>query len=389
MPSVVQGVDPWAVDRYPDPANPSQNRGVTADSARFLLGGLMATVAPLKAASGIIPEGADASGQPSGLLLSTVSPNAMQVQLAPGRFVVQPSAIGTPYLGGIKQTAILDVPPADPQNARIDLVVGRVYTTSQPCAVELLPGSPTLGTEPALPDGAVKLGTVPVAAGATSITSVLPYRSFAVAVGGVIPTWNGIALDRPGYPDQLRTNNGALERYDAVKSKWTVQSGRRINFTPVVRNDANAVYFLGDGSASGWYQFGAEDVCNFHISIKFGTGVARYPGQLHVDPPPGVVPVSASWPFGLGQLRATFRTQGVSGVRPQTFWSGYADARNDGLYPYFPINENLSRCDMMQNNIRDGSGGLLGYGCPKLPGPNVETVTSGAALTIDGTFQVG
>ncbi len=175
------------------------------------------TVDRFGARSGVHPGGSDAVS----LAGSTITVQHTKAVIYEGT-----DALRGPYLVQLTGTTFT-LSPADPSNARKDIVVARVYDHDEDASgqrkadPEYLVGTPAGSpVEPAVPAGAVRLATidVPASPGVATLTYNAPY---VVATGGVLPVRTSADLPTLGvhegaYADQRDTDE--LKRWSG--SAW-------------------------------------------------------------------------------------------------------------------------------------------------------------------------
>src|SRR5699024_3424303 len=173
----------------------------TAQSLRLSMSGLLTKGVPdrLGARPGVIPNGRDA-----------VSLSGVQVTVHDCNVVLNPalSAQDGPYIAHFTEhTHTLD--PGDGSNARIDIVVARVYdddhdgSGQREAVTELITGNPSPSpARPAVPAGALLLRVIDVPADGTGSPSLQDYAPpSTVATGGVLPVRTADDLPMTGLPE--------------------------------------------------------------------------------------------------------------------------------------------------------------------------------------------
>ena len=129
----------------------------------------------------------------------------LNVQVAAGYCCVPHPVTGQGgYIFGTLTAQTLSLAAADPSNPRIDLIVARVYDTSNSssfCDVEVITGvAATPAVTPSTPSAAIALASVSVPAAAVALSSgaVTDLRAYVVAPGGILPIANSAAA--PAVP---------------------------------------------------------------------------------------------------------------------------------------------------------------------------------------------
>lgn len=217
-------------DALHTPANPATPTVgvVTADDARLSQAAAWArSAAGVGARTGVVY-----AGVPLLLAGTATTAPSMQVSVAALHFVAQKAAAEGVYVGASPGVVLLDIAAAPGANSRIDVV----YVMQRDAASPTSPDPVTQGemgvvtgtaavtpTKPSIPAGAVELGTVTVAAGATATTNaqvtVATTCLWTVPLGAPIPVRNQgerdvITAYKGVTVDRLDLNH--LERYDGA-----------------------------------------------------------------------------------------------------------------------------------------------------------------------------
>jgi hypothetical protein len=159
------------------------------------------------------------------------TPN-MSVNVSAGRAVIQgdESANQGFYLVWNDAVQNLVISAADPTNPRRDIIVARVKDTYYSGATDAFELAVVQGTpapspsDPAIPNNAIQLARVAVAAGATSITNanITDLRPRAAARGGVIVCTSSTRPSAPTAGDLIyETNTKKLLEYQDSTLGWT------------------------------------------------------------------------------------------------------------------------------------------------------------------------
>ncbi|ALO10388.1 hypothetical protein AQF52_4794 [Streptomyces venezuelae] len=205
--------------------------GQTRQGSRHIAVGATTPTTPLTARSGILPGTNDGKYRVGGLWMSGNGP--MTATVYAGRAIVQGPAVQGAYPVALDQDTVLTFADGDPLNARIDLVVLRVYddqydsSKRSEAAIEIVKGTPSaVPAAPAAPPLSLPLFSVKVVAGASAGTNgilwsgtgiVTDLRVTTASVGGILPVYNNAAV--PGsYPGQYQDNDNAhfLQRWDGT-----------------------------------------------------------------------------------------------------------------------------------------------------------------------------
>ncbi|WP_314612070.1 hypothetical protein [Streptomyces stackebrandtii] len=205
--------------------------GQTRQGTRHISVGATTPAAPLTARSGILPGTGDGKFRVGGLWMSGNGP--MTATVYAGRAVVQGPAVQGAYPVVLDQDTVVTFADGDPLNARIDLVVLRVYddqydsSKRSEAAIEIIKGTPSAApVAPAAPPVSLPLFSVKVVAGASAGSNgilwsgtgiVTDLRVTTAGVGGILPVYNNAAV--PGsYPGQYQDNDNAhfLQRWDGT-----------------------------------------------------------------------------------------------------------------------------------------------------------------------------
>lgn len=217
-------------DALHTPANPATPTVgvVTADEARLSQAASWARSATgVGARTGVVFAGTTA------LLggTSTTAPS-MTVTVAALHFVSQKAASEGVYVGSSPAVVVVDIAAAPGTYSRIDLVYAMQRDAGSPTAPDALTQaeigvvtgvSNVTPSKPALPSGAVELGTVTVAAGATATTNgsvtVSTTARWTAPLGAPIPVRNGSergALVPYRGLMVSRLDSDVVERYDGT-----------------------------------------------------------------------------------------------------------------------------------------------------------------------------
>jgi hypothetical protein len=183
--------------------------------------------------------------------LSVYPGTGMTVNVQPGSFVAPNSAspAAGAYVSTLTSTATLTVEAANPTYSRIDQVVAYVVDTGTSAsygAVEVITGVasslPIISLPPA---NSVRLATVTVPAGATSITSgaINDTRAFTTATGGVLVAAKGSVL---GYDGMIGYDKTAGVFYHNGTSTTATQM-HVLPWKPVVAKLASSVTVASTG----------------------------------------------------------------------------------------------------------------------------------------------
>ncbi|MFE4589544.1 hypothetical protein [Streptomyces laurentii] len=205
--------------------------GQTRQHTRITHIGATTPVNPLGVRSGILPGSYDGKYRVSGLSVASAGP--MTAIVSHGRAVIQGTTTEGAYPVALDEDLTLTFADGDALNARVDLVVLRVYDndTDTPgryeAGIEIVKGAPAAApVAPAAPARSLALVTVKVKAGASAGTGGIDWtatgtltdlRATTVASGGILPVYNNGGV--PGaYPGQYQDNDNAhsLQRWDGT-----------------------------------------------------------------------------------------------------------------------------------------------------------------------------
>ncbi|MEU7038076.1 hypothetical protein ABZ958_30975 [Streptomyces sp. NPDC046237] len=202
--------------------------GQTRQNTRITAHGATTPVNPLATRSGILPGTYDGKHRVGGLWMAGNGP--MTATVYHGKAVIQGGTTDGAYPLALDEDITLTFADGDPLNARIDLVVLRVYDNDlgkYDAAVEIVKGTPS--ATPVVPNApalSLTLFSVKVPAGTSAGTGGIPWtatgtvtdlRTTVVNVGGILPVYNNAAV--PGsYPGQYQDNDNShlLQRWDGT-----------------------------------------------------------------------------------------------------------------------------------------------------------------------------
>lgn len=223
-----------------------QNSG--RDMRKFIASLLLPDVKsanPLAARNGVLPHNWDANGCTS-LRVQQQSTATYNVDVLAGPFVCERSGQG-PYIGWSESTVTITPTTADATNPRIDVVYAVVYDQASISSdpqhgpyVGILTGTPsaTPVAPTNLPDGAISLAQINVAANATTITTsaITDKRMSTALTGCVRHMLPGDSVSDPGRIDgEMRFRTAAspfpalVDYWDSAQSLWRGTQG--ITFT--------------------------------------------------------------------------------------------------------------------------------------------------------------
>lgn len=203
----------------------------------------------MAARPGVLPHQWDTNQSVTTLRVQQTGTASMSVDVLGGPFVCVRSGQG-PYLGWGESSVNLTVPTADPSNPRVDLVYAWVgdqvnfsgIDTSHGPMVALIAGDPApsnpVPKTGSLPDGAVVLATINVAAHASSIAkaNIILARHGTCLSGGTRRMLEGDNVSDAGRVDGEQRYRQAvsplpalLDYWDAVQGVW--RGTQTLNFT--------------------------------------------------------------------------------------------------------------------------------------------------------------
>ncbi|MFK0180002.1 hypothetical protein ACIQVR_28975 [Streptomyces xanthochromogenes] len=308
--------------------------GQTRSDTRLAPLGTMVPEGELTSRDGVI-----AGGSP--LLATGVA--AMQLQLGPGRALVQGTTAQGAYPVAVTVPETLTVADGDAQYPRIDSVVLRVYdglydqSKTTAVTVELVKGQPAASpAEPVLPACSLRLWSITVPAGASAgnggitwASALADRRRFTASYGGVIPRGWGTSFTG-AYDGQFRDNAGVLERWNATTAKWETYR------PPLAIESATSGFAVASGYTLSSYsarRTGGLCTLVFEVARKGAQLDVPAAGNIN-DETVGTVP--AGWrPFadlelsvsdGYGEGAARLSTAGALILRT---WTGNGALRSD------------------------------------------------------------
>jgi hypothetical protein len=230
--------------------------GQTRADTRLAPLGAMTPVDALTSRQGIVP---------GGTAFAANGVSAMQLQIAPGRALVQGSVLQGAYPVVLAEAETLTFADGDAQFGRIDVVVLRVKDTVYDATgeisadIEILQGAHTATPQPPLiPASALPLYQVAVDARASAGTGGITWssaledlREYTVAVGGILPE----GTDNPagGHVGQVRIIANRLHQ-------WTGNSWQEFAPPSVL------------GSAGAWYEYTPAWRATNTSAVSIGNG---------------------------------------------------------------------------------------------------------------------
>lgn len=265
--------------------------GQTREDTRLVSLGALTPASPVATRSGILPGSADGATRLSGFNL-TGGTGTMTATVGPGRAIIQGADSQGAYPVALTEPQTLVFTDGNPQYARKDLVVLRVYDHvydglgRTEAVIEIIPGTPAATpVTPAAPALSLPLYEVTVpanaSAGANAIdwnSAVTGRRTATVGIGGILP----VTTDAAGgaYPGQYRDAGGQLQRWSGTA--WTNYPVLPTwqDWTPTwTTSSGNALPSFGNATVSGRYvKFGTTVHMTFSIvfgsTTSFGTNAA-------------------------------------------------------------------------------------------------------------------
>lgn len=271
-----------------------QDGGYNASQDRTEQTAMLVKSAPCSVISGILPsDGTDGTVTAQSTPNMTVNASALQAIIA--------DANGGAYVFTSNANTVVPITASSLTNARIDLIICRVYDnaagdtvattpltlpgTAGTAAVqtitgtiEVVTGTPASSpTVPALPNArCIVLGRVSVAAGATTIgagaLSTTGRVGWAVSSGGILPVLNAAALPAHPYPGMpvYRMDTGQTFIWNSTAAAWALVGPTLMNVsigsnlpagTPTKEIYGSMVVTV---SSSNWNStFAAQGIPNF------------------------------------------------------------------------------------------------------------------------------
>jgi hypothetical protein len=383
--AVIQGLDPWFIDKK---VSPLEARAAIAvlmgHSAGSAVGGL----------GGVIP------GVGSELTVTATTPSASMALTVSAGAVVVPRTNQQAFVAVFAAAANIDVPAAHATNARVDTVIVRIRDSdlgdaanvigSKGAFIEIVKG-PEDGSQ-APPD-------------LSAIPSCFPLRNYQVLAGALTIATDKLQTDRrvwtrsPGgvryslnaearagaYPWDLRVSTaGQLDIWDNTAAAWIqmLTAGARTSFTPVFRysggsgNPAGVVGLGTGGRLVGRYSRQGR-IIRGHAELLMGVGGSGGSGVVTMDLPAGLVSIA-----GIRQRAGS-----------ATYYSPAADKSFDGavwvsdsatiLDIYFPASASASSMGPLTN--ANPASPSPGTGVPLLAGQ--YTLGDNIRVWIDFEFE--
>lgn len=254
----------------------------------------------LSVAAGWYTEGtADAMSVRSGVInnsvgsLQVTATSGMGLKVSAGFAVVASTAsnIQAGYITGSMASVTLTVATASATNPRVDLVVIAVNENGDNTStgyIDIIEGTAAASpVAPALPDNALALAAINVAANATSISSanISDRRAYTTAAGGVVP-----------WPDMSQVVNGhpGLIAYDTANGRFFHNNSSGVNQFRVlpwapVTSVRNATFGIATNTPTSWAT--ATINCDGATDIKI---TVHWPGLIQnttVGPRSVILPV--------------------------------------------------------------------------------------------------
>ncbi|WP_411149764.1 hypothetical protein [Streptomyces sp. A30] len=203
--------------------------GQTREDTRLTQLGATTPSNPVGVRSGILPGSYSGQHRVSGFWMEGGA-GTMKATVYEGRAVIQAENNQGAYPVTLPESLSLTFADGDASNARIDLVVLRIYddlyddSGFTKAAVEIIKGTPSAApVDPPLPDIALPIYRVTVRAGVSAGTGGVNWnndaedlRTSVVALGGILPAYGDTG--NGAYPGQYRDSGGTLQRWDG--SAW-------------------------------------------------------------------------------------------------------------------------------------------------------------------------
>jgi hypothetical protein len=207
---------------------------------------------------------------------ATTAPS-MQVSVSPLAFASQKALTEGVYIGRSVGTVLVDVAAAPASNSRIDVVYVMQRdknATTSPDAVSqgevgVITGTAAVSpTKPAIPAGAVEVGTLTIAAGVTATTNVgctiATTCAWTTAAGADIAVRNQAERDAMTAFDGLQVYR--LDTHTVETSNGTVWlGGPWLTYTPTLSG-----FTIGNGTLAGYYTISGKTV-HYEIRVTIGS----------------------------------------------------------------------------------------------------------------------
>lgn len=217
--------------------------GINTDrDFRMLLAGLLlpdpVTGDPMAVRPGVIPHQWDDQNSVTSLRVQAQATASRKVDVLGGPFICFRSGQG-PYYGWSESTVEVDIPASDIENDRVDIVYSRVGDMLNFAGIDdvhgpyadVWPGTPANPAEPdfaGLPEGAVPLATVDVAANSDVVedADITLIRKGTTLNGGVRRLLEGDSPTDPGRVDGEKRYRQAAGILPALEDYWDAKEKR-------------------------------------------------------------------------------------------------------------------------------------------------------------------
>lgn len=210
----------------------------------------------------------------------------MNITVAGGQaYIKGDDGVSQGYYSVIANTTpvVLTIGAASPTQARKDIVIARVYDAFYTGAqnlwkFEVVPGTAGSGVDPNLPNNAIKLASINVAANATSISgaNITSTRTKYIPAGGSITCLSTLRPESPYVGMTItETDTGIMRQWTGTKWRWiggTMQMCRFPHATQSMASGATTDLVLNAMDTSN--SFDPSGIFSRHADTK-GIVIAR------------------------------------------------------------------------------------------------------------------
>ncbi|MFC6090880.1 hypothetical protein [Saccharothrix lopnurensis] len=367
MPAVLQGPDPWFLDKALGPLE---------------LRAVLAAVMGHNSLGGTGSEGGVILGAGANLAVAATSPSAsMQLTVSTGAAVI-PRAGQHAYVGPFGPAGNIDIDAANATNPRIDTVIVRVrdpelldpsngvsnkglFVEVVKGAAAAVPAAPSLAAIPAcLPLCDVFVPSAPNMPSTPAIVNAnLTDRRWWTRAAGGIRYAAGAEARGGAYPWDMRVGAaGLLDMWDPTASLWVTLLNPRAwtSYTPTITATGGALN-LGSGTGVGifgrYVQIGKTLIVRIWMVV--GSGNDTRSGPANFGLPPGFTIANNNGAEQVGKAKLYHPTGG-------TFYGGiYAQPGATTIQAVLPVDSTHSNCLPMRSAELPG---VTGGGIPSIPG---------------------
>lgn len=376
MAAVLQGLDPWFVDKAVSPLE-----------ARAALAAAFG-----QAGSGSGPEGGIVPGrQGGGLGVSATTPSASMAVTVSAGAVVIPRTNQQGYVGVLTAAGNVDIGTANATNPRIDVVIARVRDSdlgdasngvwSKGWGVEVVAGTPS--ASPVAPSltgiPCIPLAEVRVDASVTSIASgkITDKRYFTRASGAPRLDYNdGGRTGNNPWDLRQQIGTGILDTWDG--SAWVplAQPGAWTAYTPTVTATGGALNLGSGGSIIGRYVRLGKTLI-LRIRMEIGSGNDTKSGTVLFGLPAGMT-ISSAAPEQTGSVKLYNGPSGA--IYPGVV---YAPGGTTTIQAFMPESAAVSSLAALRSA---NSPGVPGTGIPSIGGQ--YTLDTNSNVVISAVLEI-